>query len=321
MIFPQGKDFVFSIFDDTDVATLEYIRPIYDELSQLEIKTTKSVWPLSYSGKCDCSGSHTLEHKKYAEYIVHLKDRGFEIGLHGASMVSCQRSEIEKAFDLFLKVVGHYPRTCSAHSTNRDNLYWGMDRFSFPLFKYLYQLLSGKSRDFYQGHQKGSPYFWGDLAFKHLDYVRNFTYHDLNLLNISKFLPYTDKSKSFVKYWFFSCDADNVEEFNIVLQEKYQDQLAKEKGICIISTHFGKGFVENGKLNEKTRKLLHSLSQKNGWFVPVSTVLDYLRTQQTATSISKFGLFMLEYKWFKDFLIHGRKKKSYNKTEIPYLVQ
>jgi hypothetical protein len=321
MIFPEGKDFIFSIFDDTDVATLDYIRPIYDELSRLDINTTKSVWPLSYSGKCDNSGSHTLEHQKYAEYIVHLKERGFEIGLHGASMVSCQRNDIEKAFDLFLKVVGHYPRIYSAHATNCDNLYWGMDRFSFPLFRYLYQLLSGKSKDFYQGHQEGSPYFWGDLALKHLDYVRNFTYRDLNLLNISKFLPYSDKNKPLVKHWFFTCDADNVEEFNLVLQEKYQDQLAEEKGICIISTHFGKGFIENGKLNEKTGKLLHLLSQKNGWFVPVSTILDFLLTQQTESSISKFGLFRLEYQWFKDLLIHGRKRKSYNKTELPYLGQ
>ncbi len=32
MIYPDNKDFIFTIFDDTDVATTDYIKPIYDEL-------------------------------------------------------------------------------------------------------------------------------------------------------------------------------------------------------------------------------------------------------------------------------------------------
>jgi hypothetical protein len=40
--FPGGKCFAFTIFDDTDVATVENIRPIYLLLEDLGMRTTKT---------------------------------------------------------------------------------------------------------------------------------------------------------------------------------------------------------------------------------------------------------------------------------------
>ena len=61
--FPDGKRFAFTIFDDTDVGTLESLRPIYDLLAQLGLRTTKTVWPLDYLGSSAFAGSVTLEDK------------------------------------------------------------------------------------------------------------------------------------------------------------------------------------------------------------------------------------------------------------------
>lgn len=44
--WPDGKRFAFTIFDDTDHQTLENVPPVYDFLSDLGLRTTKSVWPL-----------------------------------------------------------------------------------------------------------------------------------------------------------------------------------------------------------------------------------------------------------------------------------
>ncbi len=35
--FPENKKFAFSIFDDTDGATVDNVRPIYDLLTELKI--------------------------------------------------------------------------------------------------------------------------------------------------------------------------------------------------------------------------------------------------------------------------------------------
>ena len=60
------RNFAFSIFDDTDVATLEYIRPIYELLDRLGFRTTKSVWSLPYQGSSEYEGSATLDDPEYA---------------------------------------------------------------------------------------------------------------------------------------------------------------------------------------------------------------------------------------------------------------
>lgn len=320
--YPDGKNFIFTIFDDTDVATLDYIRPIYDYLSELSIFTTKTVWPLAYHGDSDYKGSQTLEDNEYAQYIVELKNRGFEIGYHGPSMVSMDRRHVQISFDRFHQTLASYPRIYAAHASNKENLYWGASRFSMPLLRWLYAMTTGAKSNHYQGHVESSPYFWGDLALRHIDYVRSFTFRQINLLNISNAIIYKNRQHQWVKNWFITADADNVEEFNRILSGKNQDRLEGERGVCIISTHFGKGFLGSGLLNPETRILLKQMSQRNGWFVPVSTVLDFLRSNQQSDSvINELDLFKLEIKWFLGLIRSRGKRLSYEKTELPYLIK
>ncbi len=323
IVYPAGKNFIFSIFDDTDVATLKYIKPIYDFLAEQQIFITKSVWPLACNKKCNDAGSHTLEHHEYAEYIKELDHLGFEIGYHGATMLGSKREEIIRALKIFHQVIGKYPRIYAAHSHNQENLYWGQDRFSFKLFRKLYTLLSSKEEQYYAGHKQDSPYFWGDLAKKHFDYVRNFTYNDINLLNINKPLPYKDRSKPWASSWFYTCDADNVAEFNELLSLANQQKLLRQRGVCIVTTHLGKGFNKDNDIHPTTKLLLLKLKEKNGWFAPVSVVLDFLRAQSDSSSpeeISKRELFFMELRWFIDSFKRRLKKRDYEKTEVPFLM-
>ena len=44
IIYPQNKNFAFTIFDDTDYANIDNVKPIYDYLYDLGLLTTKSIW-------------------------------------------------------------------------------------------------------------------------------------------------------------------------------------------------------------------------------------------------------------------------------------
>ena len=44
--WPGGKSFAFTVFDDTDRATVENVGPVYRFLAELGFLTTKSVWPI-----------------------------------------------------------------------------------------------------------------------------------------------------------------------------------------------------------------------------------------------------------------------------------
>jgi hypothetical protein len=319
MNYPDDRDFIFTIFDDTDISTLEYIRPVYDFLTEEDIKITKSVWPLAYEGDSDFKGSHTLENTKYADYITELRDCGFEIGFHGPTMVSSDRNSIIRAFQVYYDVLKTYPRVYAPHAINRENLYWGSHRFTFPIFKLLYKSISGERKDYYQGHEVESRYFWGDLSLRHLDYVRSFTYSTMNLFNVGPTLLYSNPYKPYVKNFFITGDAENVEEFNYLLRLENQAELERERGICIISTHFGKGFIKERRLNARTRYLLSEIKKRNCWLAPVSEVLDYVKSKQQSNILSSYGLILMELRWLVDFIKKRKRRKHYERTELPYL--
>lgn len=319
LIYPGGKRCAFSVFDDTDVATLASIRPIYDCLADLGILTTKSVWSVDFQGHSDYEGSDTLENPDYAAYMVELKRRGFEIAYHGAGMESMQRQEIERGFAKFQQVLGEMPKINAAHGRNRDNLYWGSERFSFWATKKLYALMSGDDHGYFQGHLPESPYFWGDLAKQHLSFVRSFTFTGLNLLKTNIPLVYHNKRTPWVNSWFISCDAENVEEFNLLLATKNQESLEQGGGLCILSTHFGKGFVANDQVHPTTKRLLEELSRRNCWFAPVSEILEFYVGQFGIQKVSQRQLLSLELKWFFDSVRRRLKRKQYVATEKAYL--
>lgn len=318
--FPGGKQFAFSIFDDTDVSTLEYIRPIYELLERLGFRTTKSVWPLPYYGRSDYQGSDSLDDPEYASYVRHLQERGFEIAFHGARMETSERAEIVAAFEKYKEILGRHPQAYAAHGYNRDNLYWGRYRFRFRLWRWLYAALVGRHERAGEGHRPESPFYWGDLAEQHLRYVRSFTYDDLNLWNITAAVPYRTAGTPGVRAFFPSSFADNVEEFIELLSPARQAKLERERGLAIVGTHFGKGFLRNGRVHPGVVEVLTHLSQRQGWFQPVSTLLDYLVEAQGGSVLLKgYPLFRLEALWFWH-RFHGRdKRRTYQKTEPPYL--
>jgi hypothetical protein len=317
--FPGGKTFAFSVFDDTDVATERSVRPLYELLASLGMRTTKSVWPIRYDGPSHYAGSHTLEDLGYAEFVRELAGSGFEIAFHGATMASATRDEVLRALEAFRGALGCYPRSYSAHSVNRENLYWGADRFGSRVLRRMYAALSAEAVQWFQGHVEGSPYFWGDLSLQHLAYVRGFTFDTLNLWRLTRHVCYEDPRTPWVRRWFVSADADNVEEFVRLLDEANQDRLEREGGLCFISTHFGKGFVIGGRVEGRVQQALTRMAQRDGWFAPVSEILDYLDACGLVRRISVVDRHKLELLWFLHSLRRRLKRRTYFKAELQYL--
>jgi hypothetical protein len=90
-----------------------------------------------------------------------------------------------------------------------------------------------------------------------------------------------------------------------MLREGNQDRLAAENGVCIMYTHFGKGFYRNGALNEEFVRLMRRLSNMNGWFVPVASLLDHLRGDRGISTIPPNELRRMELRWFLTKLRNG----------------
>ncbi len=276
--FPRGKRFAFTVIDDTDCATVAKVRPIYELLHELGLRTTKTIWPLPGHHPDDRnSPAQPVTDPEYRRFIAQLQQWGFEIALHNVRSFSSERKQIEEGIAAFRAIAGYGPRVHANHMFNRDDVYWGDARLDLGLIGWLYRSLrSRRGVEPSLGHVEGSPFFWGDICKQQVRYVRGFTYPEINALRHNPSMPYRDKRRPFVNLWFSGSDGGNVFEFNRLLQEENQRKLEAEGGVCIVATHFASGFVVNGKINPEAERLLRRMAERSGWFVPVSEVLDFL---------------------------------------------
>jgi len=303
--WPHGKSFAFTVFDDTDNQNEFNTRPVYDLLAEHGILTTKSVWPIQGS-LVPTIGGETCENPDYLRWVLELKEKGFEIGMHNATYHTSQRKDTQLAFDRYKQLFGKHPIVLANHAYCSESIYWGSARLT-GFNKLIYKIANIRkfSEEFY-GHRKESPLFWGDISKDRVKYVRNFIYNEINTLKACPVMPYYDPDRPYVNYWFASSDGHNCSTFNSLLSEKNQDSLVQEGGACIVYTHFASDFCESGKLNPRFKELINRISKLNGWFVPVSDLLDYILTIPGRPQFSPQIRSKLERKWlFKKTLDRG----------------
>jgi hypothetical protein len=308
--FPGGKRFAFTVIDDTDVATVQNVAPVYALMERLGMRATKTVWTMPCpEGSRDFSSSETLDDSAYQSFVIELQRKGFEIASHGVTMESSTRDRIVAGIERFRNVLGVYPRVHANHALNRENLYWGAARVDSPILRALLRRLYGTPPDYYQGHVEGSPYWWGDLCTRHISYVRNLTFADINLLRVNPSMPYQDHSRPLVRAWFSASDAEDVDEFCRLISPAHQDRLERERGVCIVATHFGKGFVRNGRVVDALRDRLESLAARPGWFPTVGELLDWMRVRQPSNILPRREWRAMQWTFARDLLV--RKVRQY----------
>jgi hypothetical protein len=277
-IYPNGKRFAFSIIDDTDMATLDKVKPVYDVLEKYGMRTTKTVWVFASNDESNPTNrGDSLNDPAYRAFILDLQKKGFEIALHGVRGGSSPRKDIEVGLDEYRKVLGDYPRMHINHALNKDNLYWGSHLFSFAPYRWLG---TAAIRHEFSGHDRSSPFFWGDLAKRHVQFVRRYTFHEPNLLKINPGMPYQLPETPFVNYWFPTSNGNRVRDFDALLSSANIARLAEEGGVCLVYAHLGAGsFSKDGKVDPRFEARIKELSEAGGWFVPASDILDFLKRQ------------------------------------------
>jgi len=307
LVWPQGKHFAFSVFDDTDWSTVENTRPVYDLLRDCGFRTTKSCWvrqPIAgETGKCP---GMTTDDPEYLMWLLQLQQEGFEIGLHNVSYASSTRQQTILGFEKFQQIFGHPPYSLACHAGVRESVYGGDYRIG-GIRRPVYNCLTlFRNAQVFDGHVKGTPGFWGDLCKQKVKYVRNFTFRELNTLRACPLMPYHDPIRPYVNYWFASTDGHDTRYFINAIREEAQDFLEETGGACIMYTHFARGFYRDGQLNARFVDLIRRLSKKDGWFVPVAQLLDYIGHEQGYHILTEEERRRLEWKWLWDKIHVGR---------------
>jgi len=305
LLWPDGKRFAFSIFDDPDSQTMQGSTTVYGFLSDLGVRTTIGVWPVAADPTLRSDPGLTCADPEYLKWILELQSRGFEIGFHNATSHTSTREQTASALAQFERYFGAPPITMSNHYHSREALYWGADRLS-GFQRKLYNLATrGKNQSISFGHRVGHPMFWGDLAQKTIRYCRNFVLGDINTLKQCPAMPYHDPDRAFVNYWYASSEGANLRSCLDRISERDQDRLEEEGGACILYVHFGHGFQESGQIHVRFRHLMERLVARQGWFVPVADLLDYLLAQRKDTAIQPQQRAAMERRWLLHKFRHG----------------
>jgi hypothetical protein len=302
--WPDGKSFAFTIFDDTDLATVQNVGPVYALLADLGFRTTKSVWPLEGSGAARVAGT-TCEDPEYLQWTLDLQAKGFEIGYHNATFHTSTRAQTIKGIERFNELYGHYPLSSATHTGCHEGIYWGADRLS-GIARRVYRLLMRfRGYKSFRGHREGDSLFWGDVCRERLKYVRNFQFPDINTLAACPYMPYHDPVRPYVNQWFASSEGAEVSAFNRCLSEANQDRLASEGGACIMYTHLACGFYRDGRMDARFSELMGRLARMNGWFVPVTTLLDFILETRGPHLLTAQERRRLERRWLINKLKTG----------------
>ncbi len=302
--WPEGKAFAFTVFDDSDFATLENVSPVYDFLGNCGFRTTKSVWPLRGTREVPGQGA-TCADSKYLKWLLLLQRAGFEIGYHMATYHTSEREQTIAGLARFAELFGSPPVTVANHFGCTETIYWGSYRLT-GLNRRIYDVLTRfRHRHISFGHVESDARFWGDLCKAQIKYVRNFVFPEINTLKLCPFMPYRDPARPYVNHWFASSEGAEVRSFTACVSEEAQDRLEAEGGACIMYTHFGSGFFSDGRLDPEFRQRMERLSRKNGWFVPVSQLLDFLLNRNGAHTITDAERNRLERRWLMSKLRTG----------------
>jgi hypothetical protein len=301
--WPEGRRFAFTVFDDPDGQSLETTRRVYTFLSDLGFRTTIGVWPLDIRRDTN-SGGETCANPEYRAFLQQLQGNGFEIGFHNAAPYSTTRDETIEALDLFERYFGKTPDVMANHY-NAEAIYWGPARLS-SWRRDIYNLITlGRTRNRFFGQVEGHPSFWGDVCLEHIRYCRNFVYSDINTLRMNPWMPYADPLRPYVRYWYSASEGNKAPAFLKTLQDENQDRLEEQGGACIMYTHFGHGYVRDGKLNPDFRRSMERLAARNGWFVPVTRLLDFLIRTKGVTTLDDSLRSRLETRWLWEKLFRG----------------
>ncbi|OGN88877.1 MAG: hypothetical protein A2Z74_06605 [Chloroflexi bacterium RBG_13_46_9] len=308
-LFPKGKNFAVSFVDDTDFSTKANTKPVYDLLYEKRLRATKTVWvfrnqrsssfrpEIEKTAPSIISGGSTLQDPEYLDFVENLKSKGFEIALHGVSAGNNLRDETIRGIDAFRNIFGEYPKINVFHQTNIENLYAGSAKLDIFILKLLERIVHNSD---YQGHKCASPYFWGDYARETIKYMR-LPFHsvkNVNTLRVNPDMPFHDRKRPYVNYWFLGSDGSNCMTFCKLLRKENVDKLQKERGICVVYTHFAKGFTHRAEgtysLDPNFSAVVNDLAERqDGWYPTTSELLDRILSLKMLALIKKDHTFYL----------------------------
>jgi hypothetical protein len=163
------------------------------------------------------------------------------------------------------------------HSDNKEAFYWGKDRLPNALLRSLY---SWTMKSEFEGSDPNSPYYWVDKSRELIDYVRTYTFNEIDTWAVNPSMPYEDPATPEAPLWFASSNGRSGADFVELSGPDHLEKLKRRHGASIVYVHFGWHFDNRPALEALAR----CAADPEIELVPAGELLDRLRLIQIARS-------------------------------------
>ena len=213
IVWPGGKDFAFTVFDDTDLATIANVKPVYDLLADQGILTTKSVWPLRNAHGERRGEGTDCEDPEYLNGSSRLQAQGFEVGLHTVASGGNRRDRTIAGTERFLSLFGtDTDHLLHTFNQSRRDLFWaGLGSAASGVRSTSYTP-GGTTRCGFAVISKAMSSSGATFANPASSMSGTSSSPISTLCRQCPEMPYHDPSKPYVNYWFASSEGQDVDE-------------------------------------------------------------------------------------------------------------
>jgi hypothetical protein len=106
-----------------------------------------------------------------------------------------------------------------------------------------------------------------------------------------------------VQRWFSTCFGLTPDNADTLFSTAQIERWKSSGALVIFMVHFAHRFARNGILNQAFQRGFERLAGSNGWFAPVSDILDFVENQRGVHSLNKAQAVQLELRWARDMAV------------------
>jgi hypothetical protein len=153
----------------------------------------------------------------------------------------------------------------------------------------LLSLQRGRGRDGFEATCPESPFFRGDLCRVGSPTPATSLPRHKHAPGVP-YVPYHDPVRPFVQRWFASAEGERA---RVVRRDhgRAQPEAPRGRGLSLHHVRAPRsGFLCSGRLDPGFESAMRGLAQRNGWFAPVSEMLDRVRETQASRAAGRRAL-------------------------------
>ena len=278
IVWPEGKQFAFTVFDDADWETLENVGGVYSLLADCGLRTTKSCWVVRGDpDKGYAGGANRRRRRPLAMAAATCSRRDSRSAGTARTWHSLPRRELTgrrwRSSPSFSAIIPSRPRITPVD----EAIYWGSDRLT-GFHSFLYNLLTALSQQpaSIAATSKATNTSGATCAGRRSSISAISSFRTSTRCGAARSCRTTTRTGRTSTIGLPRPTAPRCSDLIAASPSGSRTSWRRRGAPASCTPTSPTVSPRGGKVDPQFEQLVRRLAAKNGWFVPVTTLLDYL---------------------------------------------